>query len=61
MLHTKGVPVETMAIAYHNLEGASNTPVSPCGVLRRQYLQEYEDRTETHPFNAPVAWKEPFM
>ncbi len=43
MLHT-GVPVETMAIAYHNLEGASNTPVSPCGMCR-QYLREYEDRT----------------
>lgn len=43
MLHT-GVGVETMAIAYHNEQGKSDTPVSPCGMCR-QYLREYEDRT----------------
>ena len=42
MLHT-GVPIKTMAIAYHNLNGESNTPVSPCGMCR-QYIAEYEDR-----------------
>ena len=42
MLHTN-VPIETMAIAYHNLNGESNHPVSPCGMCR-QYLSEYEDR-----------------
>lgn len=41
--HTN-VPVSTMAIAYHNLDGTSNTPVSPCGMCR-QSLREYEDRT----------------
>lgn len=42
MLHTN-VPVLTMAIAYHNLQGNSDHPVSPCGMCR-QYLSEYEDR-----------------
>jgi cytidine deaminase len=43
MLHTN-VPVETMAIAYHNLNGESDHPVSPCGMCR-QYIAEYETRT----------------
>ncbi len=42
MIHTN-VPVETMAIAYHNLNGESNHPVSPCGMCR-QYISEYEER-----------------
>ena len=42
MLHTN-VPVNTMAIAYNNLNGQSDHPVSPCGMCR-QYLSEYEDR-----------------
>ncbi len=46
MLHT-GVPVITMAIAYHNLDGESNKPVSPCGMCRQSML-EYEERTK-HP------------
>ena len=46
MLHTN-IPIETMAIAYHNLNGISNKPVSPCGMCR-QALHEYEERT-THP------------
>ena len=43
MLHTN-VPVDTMAIAYHNLNGESDHPVSPCGMCR-QYIAEYETRT----------------
>ncbi|HPH86313.1 MAG TPA: cytidine deaminase [Ferruginibacter sp.] len=43
MLHTD-VPVHTMAIAYHNLNGESGHPVSPCGMCR-QYIAEYETRT----------------
>ena len=42
MLQT-GIPIDTMAIAYHNLNGESNHPVSPCGMCR-QYISEYEDR-----------------
>ena len=44
MLHTD-VPINSMAIAYHNLDGSSDTPVSPCGMCR-QALREYEDRTD---------------
>jgi len=42
----KDVPVKTMAISYHNLNGKSIRPVSPCGMCR-QALKEYEDRTQT--------------
>lgn len=45
MLH-QNMPIETMAIAYHNLQGESNVPVSPCGMCR-QALREYEERTKT--------------
>ncbi len=43
MLHTN-VPIKTIAISYHNLNGESSKPVSPCGMCR-QALREYEDRT----------------
>ena len=43
MLHTN-VPIDTMAIAYHHLNGKSDVPVSPCGMCR-QALHEYENRT----------------
>lgn len=42
MLHTN-TPINTMAIAYHNLNGESSHPVSPCGMCR-QYIAEYETR-----------------
>lgn len=41
------IAIETMAIAYHNLNGDSDKPVSPCGMCR-QSLHEYEERTK-HP------------
>lgn len=44
MLQTD-VPINTMAIAYHNLNGQSDHPVSPCGMCR-QYIAEYETRTK---------------
>lgn len=37
------VPLETMAISYHNNNGESDHPISPCGMCR-QALVEYEDR-----------------
>jgi len=43
MIHTN-VPIITMAIAYKNLNGKSDVPVSPCGMCR-QSLSEYENRT----------------
>lgn len=43
MLHTN-VPIDTLAVSYHNLNGESSKPVSPCGMCR-QALREYEDRT----------------
>lgn len=43
MMHTN-VPIVTMAIAYNNLSGKSDEPVSPCGMCR-QSLSEYENRT----------------
>ncbi|MDB5230217.1 MAG: CMP/dCMP deaminase zinc-binding protein [Chitinophagaceae bacterium] len=41
------VPVQTIAISYHNNNGESNRPVSPCGMCR-QALLEYEERVK-HP------------
>jgi cytidine deaminase len=43
MLHTN-VPIQSIAISYHNLNGESSKPVSPCGMCR-QALREYEERT----------------
>ena len=42
MLHT-GIPIDTIAISYHNINGKSAKPISPCGMCR-QYLVEYEAR-----------------
>ena len=42
----ENIAIDTMAIAYHNLQGESNEPVSPCGMCR-QALREYEERTQT--------------
>lgn len=37
------VAIDTMAISYHNLNGQSDRPISPCGMCR-QSLVEYEER-----------------
>lgn len=37
------VPIQTIAISYHNDNGDSNHPISPCGICR-QGLLEYELR-----------------
>ena len=36
--------IETLAISYNNQQGASDYPISPCGICR-QSLQEYTQRT----------------
>ncbi len=51
------VAIDTMAIAYHNLNGEnSNKPVSPCGMCR-QALVEYEGRTK-HPIRLILSGME---
>ncbi len=42
-----GVAIETIAISYHNDNGKSNRPITPCGICR-QSLVEYESRL-LHP------------
>ncbi len=37
------VPIDTIAISYHNENGDSNHPISPCGICR-QNLLEYETK-----------------
>ena len=37
------VPINTIAISYHNENGESKQPISPCGICR-QSLLEYESR-----------------
>ena len=38
-----GIPVNTIAISYNNVNGDSSHPISPCGICR-QSLSEYEER-----------------
>lgn len=38
-----GIPIDTLAVSYHNENGPSDNPISPCGICR-QSLQESEQR-----------------
>lgn len=40
------IAIETMAISYHNFNGKSDRPASPCGICR-QSLVEFQSRTNT--------------
>ncbi len=51
-----GVPIETIAISYHNNLGVSNRPISPCGICR-QSLVEYELRLQ-YPIRLLLAGEE---
>ncbi len=35
-----GVAIKTIAISYHNLNGESKNPVSPCGICRQSLLEQ---------------------
>lgn len=48
--------IDTLAISYHNLNGESNRPVSPCG-LCRQSLLEFETRFK-HPIRIILSGME---
>ena len=42
-----GVGIHTIAISYHNMNGNSNHPISPCGICRQSFF-EFQERT-CHP------------
>lgn len=50
------VAIESIAISYHNANGKSDRPISPCGICR-QSLVEYQARFD-HPIRLILAGEE---
>lgn len=40
-----GVGIKTIAISYHNVNGKSDHPISPCGICRQSFF-EFQERTK---------------
>jgi cytidine deaminase len=51
-----GIAIDTIAISYDNTNGASDKPISPCGICR-QSLLEYEERMK-HSIRLILSGKE---
>lgn len=41
-----GVGIRTIAISYHNMNGKSDHPISPCGICRQSFF-EFQTRTDS--------------
>ncbi|MDD2791574.1 MAG: cytidine deaminase [Sediminibacterium sp.] len=48
--------IQTMAISFHNMKGASDHPISPCGICRQTIL-EYQIRLK-HPIRLILSGME---
>lgn len=42
-----GIGIDTVAISYNNINGKSDSPISPCGICRQSFV-EFQQRTK-HP------------
>lgn len=51
-----GIGIKTIAISYNNVNGKSNTPISPCGICRQSFI-EFQERTK-HPIRILLSGME---